>query len=212
MNETQRPIDKDLETTIEALVAQKDREFVERRRLLLNGPPTPRPDDSVTPDSSQSVPEHKPLGPKQSQAPLILPSEDDAFRMGLEVLTTEAITNPNPNRVLGVSPLLSYMVQDPNFATSPAAARLERKKLSPLEKAQAAKVEREITRVADRMRRWDNEVKEDSTVAATTSQALQRLVNKLKKQVNFWREKFRQEARIRASVFELRHKLDQERK
>ena len=108
------------------------------------------------------MPEHKPLGPKQSQAPLILPSEDDAFRMGLEVLTTEAITNPNPNRVLGVSPLLSYMVQDPNFATSPAAARLERKKLSPLEKAQAAKVEREITRVADRMRRWDNEVKEDT--------------------------------------------------
>ena len=143
--------------------------------------------------------------------PVVLPLQDDAYRMGLKVLSTDAVTVSEPNRVLGVSPLISYMVQDANYAISPAAMRRDRKKLSPLEKQEVAVVDQEITRVADRMRRWDNEVKEDDKVAATTSQTLQRLVTKLKKQVDFWRDKFRAEARIRASVFELHDKLKRER-
>lgn len=202
-------LDPNLEQTIEALVAEKDKHFVERRRLLLDGPPTPRPDEPRNLPSADST--KRATASKSSRClPLVLPRDEDAERLGLQVLSPQVLKPSVDLKALGVSPLLTMMVQDKSYPVSPAAEHLEKSKLSPIEAKQKDYVDNEVRKIAHRMLRWD-EKQGNSKVAESTNQSLQRLVNKLKKQVDFWKEKFRKEAMNRSRVFELHDQLKVER-
>ena len=178
---------EDLELKIEALVAEKDADFVKRRHQLLYGPIVSAPDPEP---SCTAVPMPSPRTPP----PKILPHDIDAARMGLNVLNQRANTDKlySPRNFL--SPLLQYVVRDQEYKSA-VVATPQSSRSCPENEGSIKPPKEQGTNQSD----------------AKTLVSLQRLVQKLRARCDAWRDRFREEARARVAICALHKKLTRQK-
>ena len=174
-----------LEAEIERELLEKDAKFVLHRRQLLDGP-------KITPAPKVVKKKRKKTVIRKKK--LIVPHDEDALRMGLRVLSSQAIQPESPRTFL--SPLLSYVANDATYEGKIVVDHAR------------ARAHRPSTAGARRSRLY---APSNKRAKESTEQSLMRTIRTLRCQCEMWKEKFRQEAKTRCVVLDLDKKLTKER-
>ena len=174
-----------LEAEIERELLEKDAKFVLHRRQLLDGP-------KITPAPKVVQKKIKKIVIRKKK--LIVPHDEDALRMGLRVLSSQAIRPESPRTFL--SPLLSYVANDATYEGKIVVDHAR------------ARTHRPSTAGARRSRLY---APSNKRAKESTEQSLMRTIRTLRSQCEMWKEKFRQEAKTRCVVLDLDKKLTKER-
>ena len=194
-------ISANLEKEIEDELFKKDAEFVLHRRELLDGPKI----SAATPIKVKRK-KRKSKSPKGPTTILNI----DAERLNIKCLSRKAISKETDKVFL--SPLISYVVQDPSYTLSPARQhKLKHKNKRP----SSAGIHRSTKHSNHSLKSSFSESKEskESKQANVTATAnLLRMIRSLKVERDSWKERFRKEAQGRSTICTLDNQLQIERK
>jgi Ca2+-binding EF-hand superfamily protein len=179
-------INPDLEQEIEEELLKKDAHFVMHRRKLLDGPQISEPPPPST--KRRSKKQHT-----KKQQPVVLVHDQEAARLNLQILSNKA-TSKESERIF-LSPLITYMVQDPSYTLSPARQRTQR-----TQRPSTAGQSRRRVRSTDSMHAEESATK-----------SLLKLIQKLKNERDEWKKRFRKEAEARSTICHLGKELHAEK-
>ena len=185
-------ISANLEKEIEDELFKKDAEFVLHRRELLDGPKI----SAATPIKVKRK-KRKSKSPKGPTTILNI----DAERLNIKCLSRKAISKETDKVFL--SPLISYVVQDPSYTLSPARQH----KLKQIHRSTKHSKHSFKSSFSE-----SKESKESKQANVTATANLLRMIRSLKVERDSWKERFRKEAQGRSTICTLDNQLQIERK